>query len=337
MLSILGKIYGAVIDVRNAFYDRGVFKTHDLGPRTISVGNLTTGGTGKTPVVAAIAHLLAANGEKVCILTRGYGRKSETERVLVSDGKQVLVDAATGGDEPVELAQKLLGKAIIVADADRVAAAKWAKENYAVTAFILDDGFQHRRAKRDVDIVCIDATDPCGNGKILPAGRLRESFSGLKRADALIITRPEHAEDVEAIEERLRKRNPNAIVLRGVNRIAGVFDLTKANNIGLDGIRNDKIFAFCGLGNPEAFFQMLRDHGLDIRGTHAFADHHSYNQSDAKTLSSQAKELAATVLVTTAKDAVKLTKTSFELRCYVVEIETVVVPDVAFRHLITSS
>src|SRR5688572_16078993 len=126
MLRLLGKIYGVGVDVRNALYDRGVFSTHSLGAKTISIGNITTGGTGKTPMVAYVAEILAGQGEKVCILTRGYGRSNERERVLVSDGVDVLVDATTGGDEPVELARKLVGKAIVVADADRIRAATWA-------------------------------------------------------------------------------------------------------------------------------------------------------------------------------------------------------------------
>ena len=185
MLSLLAAIYGKITDLRNRLYDRGVLDTFDLGAATCSIGNVTTGGTGKTPMVAYVAELLASRGETVCILTRGYGRMDPRERVLVSDGKDILADAATAGDEPIELARKLLGKAIIIADADRVSAAEWAKRKFGVTAFILDDAFQHRRAVRDVDIVCVDATNPFGGGKMLPAGRLRESVNGLDRADII--------------------------------------------------------------------------------------------------------------------------------------------------------
>src|SRR5690349_3691219 len=118
MLRAIGKLYGIIADVRNGLYERGIFRSHSLGARTISIGNITTGGTGKTPLVAYVANILADAGEKVCILTRGYGRRDSRDRVLVSDGTNVLVDARTGGDEPVELARKLIGKAIVVADAD---------------------------------------------------------------------------------------------------------------------------------------------------------------------------------------------------------------------------
>ena len=167
MLRLLSPIYGKIADLRNSLYDRGIFKSHDLGAHTISIGNITTGGTGKTPLVAYVAEMLANRGERVCVLTRGYGRES-SGRVLVSDGTAPMVDSRTGGDEPVELATRLAGKAMIVADADRVAAAAWSIEKFGVTRFVLDDAFQHRRAKRDIDIVCIDATDPCGSGRVLP-------------------------------------------------------------------------------------------------------------------------------------------------------------------------
>ena len=150
MRKLAGKLYGRVADLRNSMYDRGTLKSYDLGARTISIGNITMGGTGKTPLVAYVAELLADNGEKVCVLTRGYGRRNENERVLVSDGNAALVDAETGGDEPVELAQKLLGKAVVVADADRVATARWANEEFEITSFVLDDGFQHRHEEGDV-------------------------------------------------------------------------------------------------------------------------------------------------------------------------------------------
>ena len=203
MLTPLGWLYGRIADLRNALYDRGVLRSHPLAARTISIGNITTGGTGKTPLVAHVAEILAERGEKVCILTRGYGRENPKDRVLVSDGVNVLADAKQGGDEPVELARKLLGKAVVVADADRVSAAKWAKEKFGVTAFVLDDGFQHRRAERDVDIICIDATNPFGGGKMLPAGRLREPLHNLERADAVVITSADMVENISDLKSEI--------------------------------------------------------------------------------------------------------------------------------------
>ncbi len=195
------------------------------GARTISIGNITTGGTGKTPLVAYIANLLAERGEKVCILTRGYGRKTPSKRVLVSDGLRMLATPEESGDEPFELAQNLFGKAIVIADADRVAAAEWAKRKFGITVFVLDDGFQHRRAVRDVDIVCIDATNPFGGGRMLPAGRLREPLINLRRADAIVITRANLVDDISDLKSEISNFNSDAPVFSSITTITDIVDL----------------------------------------------------------------------------------------------------------------
>ncbi len=169
LLSPFGWLYGAGIKARNALYQKGVFKSFNLGVKTISVGNITVGGTGKTPMVAFIARNLIEKGEKVCILTRGYGRDNPKERIVVSDGEKILADARDAGDEPFELANNLHGKAVIVSDARRAEAGNWVREKFGITTFILDDGFQHLRLKRDLDLVLLDATNPFGNGNLLPA------------------------------------------------------------------------------------------------------------------------------------------------------------------------
>ncbi len=323
------------MDVRNRFYDRAILKSYDLGARTISVGNLTTGGTGKTPLVALIATILLDDGEKVCILTRGYGKKDPKRRVLVSDGKNVLVDATTGGDEPVELAQRLRGKAIIVADPDRVAAAEWARENFDISAFILDDAFQHRRARRDLDIVCIDATNPCGNGLMLPAGALRESFNGLSRADAIVITRTELVDDTAALEKRLKAKSPAAAIFQATTKISGIGHIEDfPGDSTIEISDHEKLFAFTGIGNPENFFRSLASANLNIAATESFRDHHRFTKADIKRLELEAKQSGAAGLVTTAKDAVKLGRFDFEVPCYVAFADTIIDDFDAFRKLI---
>ncbi|MBX3243310.1 MAG: tetraacyldisaccharide 4'-kinase [Acidobacteria bacterium] len=328
-LSPIGMVYSGITSARNALYNSGRLRSYDLGARTISIGNITTGGTGKTPLVALVSEILAENGESVCILTRGYGRKNPAERVVVSDGETVLADAATGGDEPVELAERLLGKAVIIADRDRVAAAKFAVKEFSPTVFVLDDGFQHRRAKRDLDIVCIDATNPFGNGEVIPAGPLRESLHNLKRAHAFVITRTEQAENATEITAILNKHAPSAPVFNASTSIERIWPLqgeTKADN--------PKYFAFCGIGNPGNFFRSLEMNGIDICGDRAFRDHSSYTVATIKELEAEAAKANANALITTAKDAVKLGKMTFSMPCMVAEIRLAVSPEPEFRSLI---
>jgi tetraacyldisaccharide 4'-kinase len=328
---MLSAIYGKLMSVRNALYDRGTFPAHGLGARTISVGNITTGGTGKTPLAAKIAEMLADSGERVCILTRGHGRKDVKKRVLVSDGENVLADAETGGDEPLELANKLIGKAIVVADADRVGAARWALPRFGITAFVLDDGFQHRRAERDVDIVCIDATNPFGGGRTLPTGRLREPLSGLARADAVIITRSSLAEDIDKLEADIRKYAPDAAILHATDSVRGFRPIGGGPDVEAE----RKFFAFCGVGNPDYFFETAQTHTNGaIAGRLAFADHHRYTQNDIAKIEKLARDASATTLLTSAKDAAKLDKIRFSMPCLVMEIEPVVEPADEFEKLI---
>jgi len=326
------------MDLRNLFYDREVLKSYDLGARTISVGNLTTGGTGKTPLVALIAKILIERGETVCILTRGYGRKNPKKRVLVSDGTNILADAENGGDEPVELAHKLDGQAIIVADPDRVAAARWARDNFNITTFILDDGFQHRRARRDLDIVCIDATNPCGNGLILPAGTLRESFKSLRRADALVITRTEQVDQTAELEEKLTTRNPNALIFKARTKLVGLVPIDEFTNDSIGQTEwPERLVAFTGLGNPDNFFKSLDLAKVDAVARESFRDHHRFTPKDIAQVESKAKEAGAAALVTTAKDAVKLKGLRFTFPCYVALAETIIDDSDAFKTLITAS
>jgi tetraacyldisaccharide 4'-kinase len=337
MLSAVGKLYGLIVALRNALYDRGIFRSSSLGARAISVGNMTTGGTGKTPLVVYVAEILADADEKVCILTRGYGRES-SGRVLVSDGEKVLVDARTGGDEPVELARKLIGKAIVVADADRVAAAAWANEKFGITAFVLDDGFQHRRAERDLDIVCIDATDPFGKGGMLPGGTLREPLHNLARADAIVLTRCELAGDVREVDAMVERLDRKATIFHARSVVSRTTKLVSFldGGTGESLAQNVSALAFCALGNPGAFFSSIQRAGYDIKSTEAFRDHHYYSQTDIDKLEHRAREMQIEALVTTAKDSVKITDLELSLPCYVFEIRTEIDEADAFRKMITS-
>ena len=342
---MLSWFYGAVTNARNTLYETGAFKSFSLGVPTISVGNITVGGTGKTPLVAFIARILAENGEKVCIISRGYKRENPKSRVLVSDGEKILANARQAGDEPFELAQKLVGKAIIVADANRVSAAKWAREKFGVTIFVLDDAFQHRRARRDLDIVTIDATNPFGNGKLLPTGILREPLKNLSRADAIVITRANLTKEISDLKLQIKKFNSHCPIFVSQNRICNLINLeeflataqnrdnkTKAK---IQNIKN-KALAFCALGNPQNFFEQLKSENFNLISTETFPDHHFYKQNDIEKIEKQAREASAEILLTTAKDAVKLKNLNFDLPCFVAESEMIFDDEQKFRDLLIS-
>ena len=341
---MLGSIYDKIVDVRNYLYDKGVFDTFDLGARTISIGNITAGGTGKTPLVAFVASLLAERGEKVCILTRGYGREDAANRVLVSNGTNVLAGVRQSGDEPFELANKLLGKAIVIADADRVAAAEWARRKIGVTVFVLDDGFQHRKVKRDLDIVCIDATEPFGGGLMLPAGRLREPLPNLERADLVVITRADQVNSISDLRSDISKWNEDAAIFASRNKIKRMIELSEFHAITSGTLRKEvgdtsaladqKAFAFCGIGNPKNFFSQLWQDHFEIPANKVFRDHHIYTQADIAEIEALARQAGAEIILTTAKDAVKLSDLKFEIPCYVVEIDVKLDDDDAFRSLL---
>jgi tetraacyldisaccharide 4'-kinase len=324
----LSALYGVVTRTRLAAYQRGWFPASQLPAPVISVGNLTTGGTGKTPLVEWVCRAAANGGaqanatKRVCVLTRGYGRDNPKSQVVVSNGTELLAGEREAGDEPLLLAKNLLGIAAVICNPNRVAAGEWAIENLNTEVFVLDDGFQHLRLARDLDIVTIDATNPwgVGGGSLLPYGRLREPRTGLSRADCVVITRTDQVEDLASIKSN-------------VQRCAGVVPIfssrmTTAGIRRLDGETMDRevvgaqpLAAFCGVGNPESFFDRLRREGFVPALTRTFADHHLYNQPELDALAREAKVQGATGFITTAKDAIKFSSFNFELPCYVLEIQ----------------
>jgi tetraacyldisaccharide 4'-kinase len=336
----LGYLYGAITNVRNALYEKGFFKSFSLGAPTISIGNITVGGTGKTPLVAFVAEVLAEKGEKVCILTRGYKRENPGKRIVVSDGERILANVKQSGDEPFELAKKLLGKAIVIADKNRAEAGIWAREKFGITAFVLDDGFQHLRVRRDLNIVCIDATNPFGNGKVLPSGILREHLQNLKRADAIVITRANLAENLENLKYEISQFNLNCPILVSRNSVSNLIELnefhakTQKPTTKDQRPKTEKSLAFCGLGNPRNFFEQLEQDNFNLAATEVFPDHHAYTQKDIAKLERMAKQKNAEILLTTAKDGVKLEHLEFSIPCYVVENTTVFEDEQGFRQMI---
>jgi tetraacyldisaccharide 4'-kinase len=280
--------YRAAIALRNAYYDRWALPAW-LGVPVISVGNLTVGGTGKTPLTLWLCRNLLRRGLKPAVLSRGYRADQE------------------GRADELMLVSRHCPQAVAVGHADRTAAGQLAIEEYHVQAAILDDGFQHRRLGRDLDLVLIDALEPWGYGRILPRGLLREHPKGLRRADAAIITRCDQVEPdaLAAIERQIGRLNPRIPVLRCAHEPTGFVDL-HGQPIELPGAARTGLFA--GIGRPEAFVRTVSAFHRPPADTFWWPDHHVYTPADVKELAAWAHDAHLDALVTTEKDAVKLAR-----------------------------
>lgn len=307
-----------------------------LGVPVISVGNLSMGGTGKTPCVLHLAGLLRAAGHTPAILTRGYGRHALAGDLAVEPGAQVSVEES--GDEPQIFIRS--GLAAVGIGADRARAAALLLERFPADVFLLDDGFQHVRLARDLDIVLIDALNPFGGGYVFPLGRLREPVSSLSRAGAIIITRSQFSDLAPAIENVVREVNPHAPVFRsGIEPEAWVDAATGASHplaqppFGAAG-------GFCGLGNPQSFRRTLERLGMPPAAWFEFDDHHRYRPRELRSMAHQAGAAGATALVTTEKDAVNLA-TGFRdatapLAVYWLKVRMTIDREAEFLRLVTA-
>jgi tetraacyldisaccharide 4'-kinase len=322
LLLPISALYGVITRVRVALYRRGILRTESVEVPVISVGNITAGGTGKTPVVEWIARGLAAEGLSVCVLTRGYGRDNPKARVLASDGWTVRGNERETGDEAMLLAESLVGKAAVVCDANRVEAAKWAIRELGSEVLLLDDGFQHLRIARDLNIALVDATVPWGEGRMLPSGRLREPVGGLARADAVILTRSDQVEQLDKLRNLVSELSGDAPVFAARTTISRILELN-GSEVGstVEVIRGCPSLAFCGIGNPQTFFNQLRNEHWNVGNTQIFRDHHVYEQKDVDRLTELAKRNGLQTLITTAKDAIKLRNLKFTIECLVIEVK----------------
>jgi len=282
-------------------YRRGWLKARRLSRPVVSVGNLTAGGTGKTPLTAFIADRLRMRGLRPAILTRGYGRRSRGI-IALEPASERSPDPREVGDEPALLARKLPGIPIVVC-ADRYRAGCLAEEMFGVDLHLLDDGFQHFRLARDVDIVVLDTTqEPTGLGSKMGGWR-REFYSALERAHVVVLTRTELG-DPRPIESRVARVNPQAKIFRATTRLGALAELTGNRLLAADTLQGKPVLAFCGIGNPQAFWADLRRWGFSLLGEVAFRDHHLYTPRALNRLISRARASGAEALVTTEKDGV---------------------------------
>lgn len=296
--------YGAAVGTRNAGYDLGLLRVHRLPCRVVCVGNLTVGGTGKTPTVAAIAERLHAAGRKVCVLLRGYGRRG-TEAEIVSDGRDLLLEWQQAGDEAILLGRLLPGVPIVVGG-DRVKAGDLAIRCFGPDTLVLDDGFQHRRLYRDVDLVLLDGADPFGGGQLLPRGRLREPVEALRRAHAIMLTRADQAEDLTSLRRRLQAWAPGVPVGCAVHSPRRVVDLGSGRATPPEALRGMNLLAVSGIANPAGFAWTLQELGARLAGVLTFPDHHPFTREDRARMGREAQACGAEAIVTTEKDAVRL-------------------------------
>jgi tetraacyldisaccharide 4'-kinase len=298
----LSLLYGGVVRARAALYASGRLASRVLAAPVVSVGNITFGGTGKTPFVEFLARRLKFEGFRPAVLSRGYGRRSRVP-LLVSRGEGPLVSPEEGGDEPVALARRLPGVVVAVA-ARRVEAARLA-EPLSCDVFLLDDGFQHLALKRDANLLLLDARDPFGGGSLPPAGRLREPLESVRRADAIVFTRVERGLPSPEAERTVALLCPETAVFHAAIRTDGLRD-EAGSPVDAREVSLRRCVAVCGVAEPSGFSAALRRLELAAEETFVFPDHHRYSDRELTRIRQTADRTGAAFLVTTEKDAVKL-------------------------------
>ena len=295
LLGIVAQVYSTAIRLRNSLYSKGRLKTYRANAPVISIGNITTGGTGKTPLVIWLCRFLQQKEFQCAILTRGYKTRG------TRDGGR-----GTRIDEVGVLAESCPGAEVIV-NPNRVAGATEAVDKFGAKVLIMDDGFQHRRLARDADIVAIDGIRPFGYGKVLPAGLLREPVTALARADAVVITRCDQITGAQLaqLEEKLQQVNPDMLIARSLHAAICAKSLDD-KEISIEELKNKKIFAFCGIGNPDAFLNTAKGLGAEPVGSRVYNDHHHYTNNDISDIYEEARYLNADLILTTQKDWTKI-------------------------------
>jgi tetraacyldisaccharide 4'-kinase len=314
----LSSLYGSALETRARLYRSGVLASHRVPCPVVSVGNVTFGGTGKTPFVEFLARRFRFEGRHPAVVSRGYGRASRGV-VVVSEGNGPLVGADEGGDEPVAIARRVPG-AIVVVGERRVEAARTAIERGA-DLILLDDGFQHLALERDVNLLLVDAADPFGGGKLPPDGTLREPLTALARADAVVLTRIDRAEPPRETISALARWNPDAPVFRARIRPAGLWD-ERGSALADPRSLSRRFVAVCGIANPAGFSRSMTELDLAPDELLVFPDHHRYGRRDLERIRRAADRTGSAWILTTEKDAVKLEgKTTLPVVALRLEVE----------------
>jgi tetraacyldisaccharide 4'-kinase len=322
LLKRLSHIYLVVVQLRLFLYAKGICRHHTLGCQVISVGNLTVGGTGKTPVVEIFARELQRAGRKVAILSRGYKKREPSplskvlDRLLfrnyrrpprvVSDGSRLLLDSAMSGDEPYMLASNLPDVSVLV-DKDRVKSGRYAINKLKCDTLVLDDGFQYLPLKHRVQIVLVDMTNPFGNGNVLPRGILREPVRNIRRADFIFITKSD-GKSAGELKERLHALNPAAEIIECRHCPRHLVDVFSGERLPLKALEGRKVTALSAIAVPAGFERQLERLGADIVLRRRFMDHHRFAQQEIIDVINHSQRAGAEAILTTEKDAVRFPK-----------------------------
>jgi tetraacyldisaccharide 4'-kinase len=322
LLYLCSHVFQVAIKTRRFLYDVRILRDSTLGVQVIAVGNLTTGGTGKTPVVEKFARELRDQGRTVAILSRGYRSKptplhirlfnkvflraDTTPPRVVSDGRSLLLDSEMAGDEPYMLASNLKDVVVLV-DKDRVKSGRYAIEKFGCDTLLLDDGFQYWKLRgRRQDIVLIDRQEPFGNERLLPRGSLREPPSQLSRATAIFITKSDG--NTEDLRRRIAQLNPDAGIVECIHHPLYLEDVFTEQRLGLDFLKGRKVASLSGIAQPESFEQSLVQLGAELLYAKRFADHHRFTQQEILNTINRSKKRQAETIITTQKDAVRFPK-----------------------------
>ncbi|MBP2649997.1 MAG: lpxK [Firmicutes bacterium] len=313
LLKGMSYLYGLAVRTKLGLYKCGLVRQHRLPCRVISLGNITVGGTGKTPTAQLLATAIRDMGYRVVILNRGYRSSWQGQIGLVSDGRRMYMSVNEAGDEAYLLAKNLPGVSVVIGK-NRTITGDYAVENLNADVIILDDGYQHWQLARDLDIVLIDAINVFGNNCLLPRGTLREPLRNLNRAGAFLLTKVDQATDdgKDIIKGALAKYNKKALVVESIHNTRYFIEVedwykgVRPEKVMLEAAKGHKLLVFSAIGNPGSFEQTIWDLGGEVVATERFPDHHDYTMAEMQAVMQEAQDKNAYALVTTEKDAVKI-------------------------------